>query len=417
MSKKRIVVTGMGLVSCYGMDVDQFHEALIQGTSGVTPIDYFDVSDYPTRFAGSVRNFDTGPYLDKKQARRVDPFISYGVVAGKKALESAGFDLQNFGNLDRTRSGIILSSGMGGMNFFCDGVETIDTKTYRRLTPFFIPYIITNMAGAMLSIEVGFQGPNYSISTACATSNYSIVAAANHIRNGDADLMICGGTEAAINKVGLSGFTAIKALSQRNDDPTCASRPWDKERDGFVMGEGAAVLVLESLEHALKRGAPIYAEYLGGSLNSDASHITDPKEDGSGVRDCVNLALRDAGITYKEVNYINAHATSTMVGDLCEIRGLKEVFKEHASKINIVSTKSMIGHCLGAAGAMEAVATIKAIMTNEIHPTINLEHPEEELHPFITSSRAVNKKITAAISNSFGFGGHNSCLVFAPYHP
>lgn len=416
MNRKRVVVTGMGLVSCFGTDVEQFHRSLIEGKSGIKMIDAFDASDYPTRFAAQVEPYDPAHYLDKKQARRVDPFIAYGIIAGKKALEAAGFDLQNLSSIDKKRAGIIIGSGMGGMKFFEDGLDTLREKSYRRLTPFFIPYIITNMAGALLGIDLGFEGPNYSVSTACATANYSIYAAANHIRSGDADLMICGGTEASINSVGLAGFTAIKALSTKNEDPTLASRPWDKERDGFVMGEGAGVIVLESLEHALKRGATIIGEYLGGAVNTDAYHMTDPRPDGSGVRDCVEIALKDAKISKDKINYVNAHATSTQVGDLCEIRGLKEVFHEHTQDIYICSTKSMIGHCLGAAGGLEAIATLKAIQTGQCHPTINCENPEDELKAFqISKKHVTHKKITAALSNSFGFGGHNSCLIFAPF--
>ena len=417
MDRKRVVVTGMGLVSCFGTDVEEFHQALISKKSGVKMIDAFDVSEFPTQFAAQVAPYDPAHYLDKKQARRVDPFIAYGVIAGKKALESAGYDLNNLDQINKERAGIIIGSGMGGMKFFEDGLDTIRTKGFKRLTPFFIPYIITNMAGALLGIDLGFKGPNYSVSTACATANYSILQAANHIRNGEADIMICGGTEASINMSGVSGFVAIKALSERNENIKAASRPWDKGRDGFVMGEGCGVLVLESLEHALKRKAPILAEYLGGAINTDAYHMTDPRPDGAGVKECVEIALKDAKISKSQINYINAHATSTPVGDLCEIRGLKDVFESHAKDIYICSTKSMIGHCLGAAGGLEAIATIKAIQTGECHPTINCDEPEEEVKAFqISSDHTVKKKITAALSNSFGFGGHNSCLIFAPYH-
>jgi 3-oxoacyl-[acyl-carrier-protein] synthase II len=414
--KKRVVVTGMGLVSCFGTDVETFHQNLIQGNSGVRNIESFDVSEWPTRFAAPVAPYEPGHYLDKKQARRVDPFIAYAAIAGKKALESAGFDLADLSSIQKERAGIVIGSGMGGMKYFEDGLDTIRNKGFKRLTPFFIPYIITNMAGALLGIDLGFTGPNYSISTACATANYSILHAANHIRSGEADLMICGGTEASINVSGVAGFVAIKALSERNDEPQRASRPWDRARDGFVMGEGCGVLVLESLEHALKRGAPIIAEYLGGAVNTDAYHMTDPRPDGSGVRDCVEIALKDSGISKDKINLINAHATSTPVGDLCEIRGLKEVFSSHANNIYICSTKSMIGHCLGAAAGLEAIATLKAIQTGMCHPTINCDDPEEELKAFqFSTTHAVKKNITAALSNSFGFGGHNSCLIFAPY--
>ena len=262
------------------------------------------------------------------------------------------------------------------------------------------------------------MGPNYSISTACATANYCIHSAAEHIRNGQADLMLCGGAEAPINPIGVSGFVAIKALSERNDEYQKASRPWDKKRDGFVMGEGAGVLLLESLEHATKRNAPILAEYLGGAINCDAYHMTDPRADGSGVKWCMEAAIADAGIPKEQINYINAHATSTIVGDLCEIRAIKQLFGPHTSHIKINATKSMIGHCLGAAGGIEAVAAIKAIETGKLHPTINLDEPEEELEGIdVVANQAQSHQVTAAMSNSFGFGGHNSVLIFGPYLP
>lgn len=416
--KKRIVVTGMGVVSCFGNDVDAFYDQLLAGKSGIVPIEEFPCTDYPTRFAGIIRNFDVGNYLDKKQARRVDPFIRYAMVAGKKALEKGDLSQDKLGQLNKSRCGIIIGSGMGGMNIFSDAVATLQKESYRRISPFFVPFIITNMGGALLAIDLGFTGPNYSISTACATANYCIVSAAEHIQRGDADLMLCGGAEASLTPIGLAGFIACKALSERNDEPHKASRPWDKQRDGFVMGEGAGVIILESLEHALARGATIYAEYLGGSVNCDAYHMTSPREDGSGVQQCIELAIKDAGISKEQINYINAHATSTLVGDLCEIAGIKKVFGEHTPNISINATKSMIGHCLGAAGGIEAIATIKAIETGMIHPTINIDEPEEIMQGIdYVPHQAKSKKITAALSNSFGFGGHNSTVIFAPFIP
>jgi 3-oxoacyl-[acyl-carrier-protein] synthase II len=416
MVKKRIVVTGMGVVSCFGNDVDAFYEQLLAGKSGIVPIEGFPCADYPTRFAGVVKEFDVGDYMDKKQARRVDPFIRYTMVAGKKALESAKLNPEAMSLLDKKRCGIIIGSGMGGMSVFYDGVETLLTKSFKRLTPFFVPYIITNMGGALLAIDTGFMGPNYSISTACATSNSSIHAAAEQIQSGKADLMLCGGAEAPITPIGLAGFVAIGALSTKNDEPTKASRPWDQGRDGFVMGEGAGVLVLEELEHALKRGAPIYAEYLGGAVNCDAHHMTNPREDGEGVRHCIEDALIAAGVEKDEVNYINAHATSTPAGDLCEVEAIRKVFGSHTKNIKINATKSMIGHCLGAAGGLEAVATIKAILTGTLHPTINLDNPEAAMQEMnVVGAVAQKHEVQVALSNSFGFGGHNSTLVFAPY--
>ena len=413
MGKKRIVVTGMGVVSCFGNDVDVFYQNLLEGKSGIAPITEFPCEEYPTRFAGVIKDFDAGEYMDKKQARRVDKFIAYAIVAGKKALEKAGLTGESFDKLQKSRCGILIGSGMGGINVFVDGVQTLHEKGLRKVTPFFIPYILTNMGGAMLGIDLGFMGPNYSISTACATSNFSIISAVNHLQKGDADLMIAGGVEAAILQMGLAGFSACKSLSQRNDAPEKASRPWDQGRDGFVMGEGAGVLVLETLEHAQARGATILAEYLGGGLSCDAYHLTDPRSDGEGVAACISYALKDAGISADEINYINAHATSTPVGDLAELRALKKIFK-NPSAIKMNSTKSMIGHLLGAAGGVEAIATIKAITDHRIHPTINLENPEPEL-TFDVPTHAEEFVIKYGMSNSFGFGGHNASVIFAPF--
>lgn len=413
MNKKRIVITGMGLVSCFGNDVDTFYQNLLAGKSGITPITDFPCEDYPTRFAGSIHNFEVGDYMDKKQARRVDKSIAYTMVAGKKSLESAGLIGEEFNSLKKERCGILIGSGMGGMTMFADGVQTLIEKGPRRVSPFFVPFILTNMCGAMLGIDIGFMGPNYSISTACATANYSIIAAAQHIQKGDADLMIAGGVEAAILPMGLAGFCACKALSQRNDDPEKASRPWDQDRDGFVIGEGAGVLVLESLEHAQNRGATILAEYLGGGVSCDAYHLTEPRSDGEGVAACIRYALEDAGITAEEINYINAHATSTPLGDMAEVNALKKVFK-NPSSIKMNATKSMIGHLLGAAGGVEAIATVKAITNGEIHGTINLENPEPDLG-FDVPTQAEKYKVNKAMSNSFGFGGHNASIILASY--
>jgi 3-oxoacyl-[acyl-carrier-protein] synthase II len=416
MKKKRIVVTGMGVVSCFGTDVEAFYQELLAGASGIVPIVEFPCDDYPTRFAGVIRNFDPGDYIDKKQARRVDPFIRYTMVAGKKALEYGRLSGDAFQALNKERCGIIIGSGMGGMSIFHDGVETLVQKGHRRLTPFFVPYIITNMGGALLAIDLGMSGPNYSISTACATSNYCIQAAVEQIQQGNADLMLCGGAEAPMTPIGLAGFVACRALSTRNDEPQKASRPWDRDRDGFVMGEGAGVLLLESLEHALARGAPIYAEYLGGSMNCDAYHMTDPRTDGEGVARCMRQALVNAGVALEQVNYINAHATSTVMGDMCEIQAIRSVFGSHGKNIKLNATKSMTGHCLGAAGGLEAIATIMAIRTGKLHPTINHDNPDPSIGEFdVIPNTMKEHKIEVAISNSFGFGGHNSTLVFAPY--
>jgi len=415
MNKKRIVITGMGVVSCYGSDLDGFYQNLLDGNSGISTLSEFPCDDLPTRFAGVIRGFDPEGYLDKKQARRVDNYISYAMVAGKKALEHAQLNSEGLLNLDKSRCGVLVGSGMGGMGVFSDGVQTLLEKGPRKVTPFFVPFILTNMAGALLAMDTGFMGPNYSISTACATANNSMIAAAEHIRRGEADLMVTGGAEAAIIRMGMAGFSACKALSQRNDEPTRASRPWDTARDGFVMGEGSGVLVMESLEHALARGAPILAEYLGGGVSCDAYHMTEPRADGKGVALCIENALKDAGIEANEINYINAHATSTPLGDMAEVNALKRIFAR-PEKISMNATKSMIGHLLGAAGGVEAIATIKAITTHKIHPTINLENREPLLN-FDVPTKSKELVINKALSNSFGFGGHNASVIFSPYVP
>jgi 3-oxoacyl-[acyl-carrier-protein] synthase II len=420
MKRKRVVITGMGAASCFGTDVDVFYNQLLAGKSGITPIQSFPCEEYPTRFAGAVRDFEVGDYLEKKQARRVDPCTRYTVVAGKKALEMGNLTGDALEKLDKTRCGILIGSGMGGMEVYSQGVQTLLEKGFKRLTPFFVPFIITNMGGALLAIDLGFMGPNYSISTACATSNYCIHAAAEHIRKGEADVMLAGGSEAALTPIGLAGFVACKALSERNDDYEKASRPWDKNRDGFVMGDGSGVLLLESLEHAQARGATILAEYLGGGLSCDASHMTDPRADGLGIKLCAEKAIDDAGISKDDVNYINAHATSTPAGDIGEMLAMKNVFGDRmtSGEIKVNATKSMIGHGLGAAGGLEAIVVIKAILTGKLHPTINLENPEEVLAGMdLVPNVAKEHKVKVALSNSFGFGGHNSCLLFSAYKP
>lgn len=414
MEKKRIVVTGLGVTSCLGHDPDLFFKNLLQGQSGIKKLTSFPVDDLATQIGGEITDFDAGNYLDKKLDRRADPCIKYAMVAGKKALEHAKLPLDQLDSLNKQRCGIIIGSGMGGMKFYTDGVQAMLEKGMRRISPFFVPYILTNMPGGLLAIDLGFMGPNYSISTACATGTHCLISAVNHIRSGEADLMLCGGAEAAICPVGLGGFMACKALSTQNDNPQKASRPFDKERDGFVIGEGAGVLVLESLEHAQKRGAPILAEVLGGAINCDAYHFTEPRSDGLGVGTCVKNALADAGVTPEEINYVNAHATSTPAGDMAEIRSLKTVF-QHPEKVMVSATKSMIGHALGAAGALEAVATVQSCVQNKIHPTINLENPEDDIG-FEVPVKMKEVKIQTAISNSFGFGGHNACAVFRAFH-
>jgi len=393
--------------------------SLLEGKSGVGLIDRFDASEWPTKFAAQIRDFDDEGLIDKKSARRYDDCLKYTMVAGKKALAQAGLSrdahAQAYGALDLTRCGILVGSGMGGLSVFQDGVKSLVEKGHKKISPFFIPYAITNMGGALLAIDTGFMGPNYSISTACATANYAFVAAANHIRNGDADVIVVGGSEAPIIPVGLGGFVACRALSTRNDEPQRASRPWDVDRDGFVMGEGAGVFVFESLAHAEKRGATPLAEYLGGAVTCDAHHMTDPRADGLGVSTCIALALKDARVDREQVNYINAHATSTLVGDIAEIRAIKKVFTDPKGfKVN--ATKSLIGHCLGAAAGIEAVAVVKAIQTGWLHPTLNQNNLIEEVADLDTGANEKRQlEVTAGLSNSFGFGGHNSAVAFAPW--
>ncbi|XP_078156763.1 3-oxoacyl-[acyl-carrier-protein] synthase I, chloroplastic-like [Carex rostrata] len=414
--KKRVVITGMGLASVFGNDVDKFYDRLLEGKSGIGLIDRFETSNFPTRIGGQIKDFSSEGYIDSKNDMKLDDCWKYCLVGGKKALENAGLGVgtAEHKKINKSRAGVLVGSGMGGVDTLFKGINTLIDSGYQELSPNLIPYMATNIGSALLGIDIGFLGPTYSISTACATSNYCFHAAANHIKKGTVDVMLAGGTEACIVPAGLTGFVACRALSQRNDDPATASRPWDKERDGFVMGEGSGVLVMESLEHAMKRDAPIIAEYLGGAINCDAYHITDPRADGLGVSNCIKQGLENAGVAPEEVNYINAHATSTLMGDLAEINALKKVFK-NTSEIKINGTKSMIGHCLGAAGGMEAIATIKAITTGWLHPTIN----QFNIDPIVELDTVPNKKqeheVNVAISNSFGFGGHNAVVVFAPF--
>lgn len=416
---KRVVVTGMGLVSCFGTDPDEYYDALLAGKSGVRKISEFDVEGWSTNFAAHIDKSSIGAenFMEPKLIRRTDPFISYALVAGKKALADAQLEIgsEALEALNKARCGVLCGSGMGGLDIYATGVEKLLMKGYKKMSPFFIPYAITNMASAMLGMDSGFLGPNYSVSTACATGNFMINNAAMHIRRGECDLCLAGGTEAAIVPVGVGGFIACRALSSRVDAPTEASRPWDQGRDGFVMGEGAGLLVLESLEHALARGAPIIAEYLGGSQSCDAHHITEPRQDGKGVRLCIERALSDAGVAKERVNYINAHATSTPAGDMAEFKAVRSVFDGDVSRMKMNGTKSMIGHALGAAGALEAIATIKAIQTGKVHPTINIHNLEPEVDIDIVPNTMQEHDIDVGISNSFGFGGHNATVVFGKY--
>ncbi|GJS96802.1 3-oxoacyl-[acyl-carrier-protein] synthase 2 [Tanacetum coccineum] len=415
-AKRRVVITGIGLVSVFGNEVDTFYERLLAGESGISLIDRFDASELTTRFGGQIRGFKSNGYIDDKNDARLDDCQQYCIVAGKRALEDAALGRHECSKINKERAGVLVGSGLGGTNAFYDGMESLSKTGHRKIEPDLMFIITTNMSSALLAIDLGFLGPNYSICAACATSNYCFCAAANHIREGKADLMIAGGVEAGVVPAGIGGFAACRALSQRNDDPQTASRPWNKDRDGFVMGEGAGVLVMESLEHAMKRDAPILAEYLGGAISFDAYHPTNPRSDGLCLSSCIQKCLVDAEVSVEEVNYINAHATSTLIGDMAEVHALKKVFK-HTQGIKMNSTKSMIGHCMGAAGGLEAIATINAIQTGWVHPTINQFDLEPEIDFDTVANQKQQHEINVAISNSFGLGGVNSVVAFSAFKP
>ncbi|KAK9805796.1 hypothetical protein WJX73_000412 [Symbiochloris irregularis] len=410
---RRVVVTGQGIVSCLGHDVDTFYNNLLAGTSGVGHIDRFDTEGMSTRFAGQIKEFSCSDFVERKMERRLDDTIKYIIVSGKNALEDAGLDWRGEGlsKLDRMRCGVLMGTAMGGMHTFTTAVEDLTRKGFKRMNPFCIPFAINNMGGALLAMDLGFMGPNYSISTACATGNFCILSAAEHIRRGEADIMLAGGADAAIIPSGMGGFIACKALSQNNSSPEKASRPWDKGRDGFVMGEGAGALVLEDLEHAQRRGAPILAEFIGGAFTCDAHHLTEPLPDGSGVALCLERAIQQSGVSPEEIDYVNAHATSTKAGDMAEYKALRRMIP--GDKVRMNSTKGMIGHLLGAAGAVEAIASIQAIRTGELHPNVNLEDPEEGVDlNILVGAQKQKHEVKVALSNSFGFGGHNSSILF-----
>jgi 3-oxoacyl-[acyl-carrier-protein] synthase II len=410
VSKRRVVVTGLGIVSPVGSTVQGAWDAILRGESGIGPIKRFDVSAFPTRFAGEVRDFDVTKYLSPKEARRMDPFMHYGLGAGVQAVEDSGAD---FAKLDVTRCGAIMGSGIGGL----EGIEHtvtdyVGTKNPRKISPFYIPSTIINMIAGHLSIRYGLRGPNLAVVTACTTSTHALGLAARTIQYGDADLMLAGGAEMATTPTALGGFAQAKALSERNDDPKGASRPWDKDRDGFVMGDGGGALMLEELEHARKRGARIHAELIGFGMSGDAYHITAPPDDGAGAALAMQNALRDAGIAPGDVQYLNAHATSTPLGDKAESLAIKRAFGPAAAKLAVSSTKSMTGHLLGAAGVVEAIFSVLAIRDNVAPPTINLAAPDPECDLDYVPNTARQMKIDISLSNSFGFGGTNGTLIF-----
>lgn len=411
--RRRVVVTGMGAVTPIGLTKDEFWSNLLAGASGAGPITQFDASGYDTKFACEVKGFDPLAFMDRKLAQRCDRFTQFAIVAADAALKDAGLDLEK---VDRLRGGVIVGSGIGGMWTYHKQQETIwETKGPHRISPFFIPMMISDIAPGRISMRHGLKGPNYATTSACATSSHAIGDAAILIQRGDADFMLTGGAEAAICPMGIGGFNAMKAMSTRNDAPGKASRPFDKDRDGFVMGEGAAILVLEELGHALRRNARIYAELGGIGFTADAHHITEPAPGGEGAVRAMRLAVADAGIQADEVAYINTHGTSTPVGDKAETAAIKTVFGEHAKKMAVNSTKSMIGHLLGAAGAVEAVATVMSVYENKVHPTINYETPDPECDLDYIPNKAQAREVPAAISNTFGFGGHNASILFRKF--
>lgn len=414
MDKRRIVVTGIGAVTPLGNDMNTTWQGLTSGKSGVGHITKFDVTDYPTRIAAEVKNFDPLQFVDKKIARRLDPFTHFAYAATAEAMQQAGLDRDTITAYGPERVGMVIGSGIGGMISYNDQHANFMNAGYRKVSPFFIPAIITNMAAGMLAIEYNCQGPNFSVSTACATASHAVYNAQSILLRGDADIMIVGGSEAGVNTMALSGFIAEKAISTRNDQPEAASRPFDIDRDGFVLGEGAGILVLETLDSARKRGVPILAELAGCGTSCDAYHMTAPREDGGGAALAISNALRDAGMQPEEIAYINTHGTSTPLGDKGELKALRKVFGNHAEKLLINSSKSMIGHLLGAAGGVEAAICVKSILENTVHPTINLDNQDPECDlPIVTQN--INTEVQAAVSNSFGFGGHNASLVFKKY--
>ena len=409
---QRVVVTGMGLVAPNGNTVESSWQNTINGVSGIGPIMSFDASGFAARIAGEIKNFDITQFIPAKDARKMDPFIHYGLAASIQAIEDAGIVVTE---ANAKRIGTIIGSGIGGLPGIEKGYQSFLDGGPRRISPFFVPSNIINMVAGNLSIKYGFKGPNYAIVSACSTGAHCIGLAARTIERGEQDVIIAGGAEFATCATGIGGFASAKALSTRNDDPTAASRPWDAERDGFVLSDGAGVLVLESLEHAEKRGAHIYAELVGFGMNSDAYHMTAPSPNGEGAADCMELALADAKLNPEDIDYINAHGTSTPAGDKAETEAVKRVFKDHAYKLAMSSTKSMVGHMLGAAGGAEAVFSILAIRDQVAPPTINLTNPDPECDLDYVPNVARPMKIKLALSNSFGFGGTNGTLVFRQF--
>jgi len=407
--KRRVVITGLGAITPIGLTVDEYRQSLFEGKNGIVAITRFETDErYASRIAGEVKNFDATKYFDRKEIRRLDLFAQYGIAASIDAIADSGLNLDS---IDPERVGVIASSGIGGMETLEKEYFVLFERGPARISPFFVPMLIADILPGQISIRFGFKGPNYSTTSACSSSAHAIGSAFNHIQYGDADIMLAGGAEAAVTSMGLAGFSAMKALSTRNDDPEHASRPFDARRDGFVLAEGAGILVLEELEHAKKRGAKIYCEIAGYAANADAYHITAPAPTGEGAVKVTQLALKNANISPQDVDYINAHGTSTPHNDRSETTAIKTVFDDYAYKIPISSTKSMIGHLLGASGAVEFIAVVLSIENNKIHPTINYEVPDPDCDLYYVPNTSIDKEVNVAISNSFGFGGHNVCLV------
>ncbi|NQD70968.1 beta-ketoacyl-ACP synthase II [Sphingobacterium shayense] len=417
MELKRVVVTGLGALTPLGNTVSSYWEGLIKGVSGAAPITHFDASKFKTQFACEVKGFDPHEFMDRKEARKVDPFVQYAIASTDEAVKDAGLE---FEKLDTNRIGVIWGSGIGGLKTFLDEVVNYAKGDGTpRFNPFFIPKMLVDIAPGHISMRHGLRGPNFSAVSACASSTNAMIDAFNYIRMGVADCIITGGSEATINEAGIGGFNAMHALSTRNDDPTTASRPFDKDRDGFVSGEGSGAIILESLEHALARGAKIYAEVAGGGMSADAYHVTASHPEGLGAKLAMSKAIADANLTYADVDYINVHGTSTPVGDISESRAIKDLFGQDAYNLNISSTKSMTGHLLGAAGAIEAIASILSVKNDIVPPTINHFTDDEEIDNNLnfTFNTAQKRVVNAALSNTFGFGGHNASIIVKKYRP
>jgi 3-oxoacyl-[acyl-carrier-protein] synthase II len=415
MQARRIVVTGIGALTPIGNNVETYWNNLINGVSGADMITQFDASKFKTRFACEIKGFDPTEFMDRKEARKLDRFAQIALVASDQAVLDAGITKEN---VDHDRVGVIFASGIGGLTTFTEEVTNfVHGDGTPRFNPFFIPKMILDIAAGQISMKHGFRGPNYAVVSACASSTNAIISAMDNLKLGKADIIITGGAEAVIGIAGMGGFNAMKAMSERNDDPKTASRPYDKDRDGFIMGEASGVLVLEELEHAIRRGAKIYCEVVGGGATADAYHLTAPHPEGLGAKNVMNAALRDAGMQANEIDYINTHGTSTPLGDIAEAKAITDVFGEHAYNLNISSTKSMTGHCLGAAGVIEAIACIQTVIHDIIPPTINHFTDDPDLDPGLnfTFNKAQKRVVNAALSNTFGFGGHNACVIVKKY--